>query len=84
MKTMLHTSTPLPHLTTLHMLGRILERMDHSAGPQSRSRYQVAMLHLNRALDRVEQALVVKQILEANPAQTTRLPWLIKGQRTDL
>lgn len=59
---------PLSHLTAVHLLGRILERLDRSNGPTSHARYQLAMQHLSKALDRVEQTFVVRQILEANPA----------------
>lgn len=59
-------AVPLAHLTAVHMLGRILERLDHP--PAHRARYQAAMQHLSEALDRVEQTFVVRQVLEANPA----------------
>lgn len=69
MNAMRHTPTaPLTHLTAVHLLGRILERLDRTNGPTSPTRYQAAMQHLSKALDRVEQAFVVRQVLEANQA----------------
>lgn len=62
------SAAPLAHLTAVHLLGRILERLDHKSGATGRQRYQVAMQHLTEALDRVEQTFVVRQVLEANPA----------------
>jgi hypothetical protein len=61
-------AAPLAHLTAVHLLGRILERLDHKRGATGRTRYQQAMQHLSQALDRVEHTLVVRQVLEANPA----------------
>lgn len=69
MKAPCHPSAaPLAHLTAVHILGRILERLDHNGGATGRQRYQAAMHHLSEALDRVEQTFVVRQVLEANPA----------------
>ena len=70
MNAMRQTPTaPLNHLTTVHLLGRILERVDQSTtGPTHHARYQAAMQRLSKALDRVEQAFVVRQVLEANQA----------------
>lgn len=61
-------AAPLAHLTAVHLLGRILERLDNQGGANGRTRYQLAMRHLAQALDRVEHTLVVRQVLEANPA----------------
>jgi hypothetical protein len=62
------TAAPLAHLTALHLLGRILERLDHNKnGGTGHTRYKLAMQHLTEALDRVEQTSVVRQLLEANP-----------------
>ncbi len=61
-------AAPLAHLTAVHLLGRILERLDHGHGPTGHARYQTAMQHLSEALDRVEHTFVVRQMLEANPA----------------
>ncbi|RZL03359.1 MAG: hypothetical protein EOP36_05090 [Rubrivivax sp.] len=62
------SAAPLAHLTAVHLLGRILERLDHNGGATGHTRYQLAMQHLTKALDRVEQTFVVRQVLEANPA----------------
>lgn len=62
------SAAPLAHLTAVHLLGRILERLDHNDGATGRTRYQLAMRHLTEALDRVEHTFVVRQMLEANPA----------------
>ncbi|MDI1260351.1 hypothetical protein [Aquabacterium sp.] len=61
-------TAPLTHLTAVHLLGRILERLDRTNGPACPTRYQAAMQHLSKALDRVEQTFIVRQVLEANPA----------------
>lgn len=63
-------AAPLAHLTAVHLLGRILERLDHKGDDQVKghTRYQQAMRHLSDALDRVEQSFVVRQILEAHSA----------------
>ncbi|MBC7699476.1 hypothetical protein [Aquabacterium sp.] len=62
-------TAPLAHLTAVHLLGRILERLDHCPnGPSQPARYQAAMQRLSKALDRVEQTFVVRLVLEANPA----------------
>lgn len=60
------TAAPLAHLTAVHLLGRILERLDHNGGATGHTRYKQAMQHLSEALDRVEQSFVVRQVLEAN------------------
>lgn len=75
MKALHQTPTaPLAHLTAVHLLGRILERLDHSPdGPSQRTRYQAAMQHLSKALDRVEQTFVVRQVLEANQAPVRKI-----------
>ncbi|MGH6648221.1 hypothetical protein [Aquabacterium sp.] len=66
------SAAPLAHLTAVHLLGRILERLDHHGGTAGRTRYQLAMQHLTQAMDRVEQTFVVRQVLEANPAPVSR------------
>lgn len=55
----------LPHLSALHLLGRILERRDqqHHMAPGP-SRYQTAMQRLAQALDRVEHAVELRQVLD--------------------
>ncbi|RZI85506.1 MAG: hypothetical protein EOP38_04810 [Rubrivivax sp.] len=64
MKTNQAPATTLSHLTAVHMLGRILERLDHQHdAPAGHSRYQTAMQRLAYALDHVEQTLVVRQVL---------------------
>lgn len=55
----------LPHLTALHMLGRILERLDQQHNVASgHNRYQTAMQRLAMALDRVEHAVELRQVLD--------------------
>jgi hypothetical protein len=54
----------LAHLTAVHLLGRILERLDcqQQVAP-SHQRYQAAMQRLAQAMDRVEQAVALREIL---------------------
>jgi hypothetical protein len=60
------TPKPLSHLTAVHMLGRILERIDQSrhASAAGCQRYQYAMHRLSKALDQVEQGFVMREVLD--------------------
>jgi hypothetical protein len=67
------TTQPLSHLTALHMLGRLFERIDqhqqapHAAGcnrPQAGChRYECAMKCLSRSLDEIEQRFMLREVL---------------------
>jgi hypothetical protein len=61
------TPKPLAHLTAVHLLGRILERLDHQRhATTGRDRYQTAMQQLARALDHVEHTLMVRQVMDTH------------------
>jgi hypothetical protein len=65
------TPQPLSHLTALHMLGRLFERIDqHQDTPQGPScnRYQCAMRCLCRSLDQIEHQLMVREVLSQHAA----------------
>ena len=62
------TPQPLSHLTAVHMLGRILERLDQDHHPVASdcNRYQLAMQRLSKALDEVEHHFVMRDVLDSH------------------
>lgn len=58
-----HNPPPLSHLTAVHLLGRILERIDHEHHVTSSNRYECAMRRLTRSLDEIEQRLALREVL---------------------
>ena len=64
-----HKTQPFSHLTAVHMLGRILERIDQNQHASSGSnRYQQAMQRLSQSLDDVERHFVMRDVLNNHSA----------------
>ncbi|MGC3944577.1 MAG: hypothetical protein QM762_08670 [Chryseolinea sp.] len=59
-----HETQALSHLTAVHLLGRMLERIDQHQHVAGSNRYDAAMRCLNRSLDEIEQQLALRDMLD--------------------